>query len=105
MCKTFGKLPDDVEIEEMDPMMRMWMFYNWIEDHNENVDLFKHHGYLIGSFINPEMAKEITQGPTYATSDDEFEATSRMVREASLKAQKEQTITKKRRKKKIVKDN
>ena len=55
--------------------MKMWMFNNWLEDNNENIDLFKHHGYLIGSFINPEAVKTLTgDNNSYSLSEEEFEA-------------------------------
>jgi hypothetical protein len=89
----------------MDPVMKLWMFNNWLEDNNENVELFKHHGYLIGSFINPEAVKSLTgAGNTYSVSEEEFEETTKMVRESILKEKAEEKATlikaKRRRKKK-----
>lgn len=70
----------------MDPVMKLWMFNNWLEDGNENIELFKHHGYLIGSFINPEAVKSLTGGGnSYSVSEEEFDETTKMVREAILK--------------------
>ena len=83
------------------------MFNNWIEDNNENVELFKNHGYLIGSFFNPEAVKSLTgAGNTYATSDEEFEETSRMVSEAIQQEREMRAKEKvrKRRKKKVLKE-
>jgi hypothetical protein len=52
-------MPDDNDIEEMDPIMRSWMFYNWLEDYNDEFKLLENQGYLIGSFTNPEAVKKI----------------------------------------------
>jgi hypothetical protein len=91
----------------MDPITRMWMFNNWLEDTNENVELFKHHGYLIGSFFNPEAVKSLTGGGnSYSTSDEEFEQTSKMVSDAIQKEREMQATAKvrKRRRKKTLKE-
>jgi len=84
--------------------MKTWMFNSWLEDNNENIDLFKHHGYLIGSFINPEAVKSLTDtGNSYSVSEKEFEATADMVRESILKEQEKATSDKpKRRRRKKV---
>lgn len=80
------------------------MFHHWLEDINENVELFKHHGYLIGSFTNPEAVKQIIGGNNVSTSEEEFEETSKMVAEAIKKdLEKENQVVKikKRRRKRI----
>ena len=43
----------------MDPILKMWMFQNWIADKNDYVELAKNHAYLLGSFYNPEAAKKL----------------------------------------------
>ena len=53
-----GCFPDDPEIENMDPVMRAWMFYNWLEDFQDENKLLENQSYLIGSFINPELVKK-----------------------------------------------
>lgn len=84
--------------------MKLWMFTNWLEDTNENVELFKHHGYLIGSFINPEAVKSLTgSGNSYSVSEEEFDETTQIVRESILKNIEKETskqIKRRRRKKK-----
>lgn len=82
------------------------MFNNWLEDNNENIELFKNHGYLIGSFFNPEAVKSITgSGNSYATSDEEFEETTRMVSEAIQKEREQQANEQKVRKRRRRKAN
>ncbi len=88
----------------MDPVMKMWMFNSWVEDTNENVELFKQHGYLIGSFINPEAAKHLNGDNGYSTSEEDFDATTQMIRDDIEKEQKKAakiSPRRKRRRKKI----
>lgn len=78
------------------------MFYQWVEDSSEQVELFKHHGYLIGSFLNPEAVKSIIGGKEkIEIPDEEVEKTAQMIREQTLKdlAEKENPRKKRRRRK------
>lgn len=85
----------------MDPVMKMWMFNSWLEDSNENVELFKHHGYLIGSFINPEAAKQLNGSNSYSVSEEEFEETTKMVRNAIIQSKEPVKSSRRRRRKRI----
>jgi hypothetical protein len=102
------KLPDDPEIEEMDPLIRTWMFYNWIEDYTDEYKMLENQGYLIASFIDPEGVRKLIgqDSSTHASTDEEFEATSRKIREANkqLRANdgKTEKSGKRKRKRKIV---
>lgn len=82
--------------------MKVYMFHHWLEDANEEVELFKNHGYLIGSFTNPEAVKNILGGNGYSVSEDEFEETSKMVAETIRTQREEQVATnaKRRRRRK-----
>lgn len=65
----------------------MWMFYNWIEDQNENVEITKNHAYLIGSFIKPEAVKELINGGKgnhVESSDEAFEESIEMIKNNSI---------------------
>lgn len=72
-------MPDDPEIEDMDPIMKAWMFYSWIEDYNDEFKLLENQGYLIGSFINPEAVRKLLgkDTTTYASTDEEFDKLSK----------------------------
>lgn len=71
----------------MDPVQKMWMYYNWLEDYNDQAELAKNHAYLLGSFWNPEAVKQLMgKGNVHISTDEEFEETTRMVREANLKS-------------------
>ena len=93
-------------IDEMDPVLRLWMFYNWIEDQNDDVELVKNHAYLLGSFWNPEAVQKLTgSGNTHLSTDEEFEASTKMIEEEKKaeeqKKVKESPNVKKRRRRKI----
>jgi len=83
----------------MEPVLKMYMFHHYLEDINEDVELAKNHGYLVGSFINPEAAKQIFNNNNYTTTDEEFEESWKMVEESSKKAEQQNKPKRRRRKK------
>lgn len=71
----------------MDPVQKLWMYENWLGDQLDKGELAKNHAYLIASFDHPEAVKNIMGGGnTHMSSDEEFEESSRMVREMNLKS-------------------
>lgn len=96
-------MPDDPELEDMDPIMRAWMFYNWIEDYNDDSKLLENQGYLIASFSNPEAVKKALgkDATTYKATDEEFEQFSN---ELMKNSQEQEANKPKRRRKKVIKD-
>ena len=92
-----GKYPNDPEFEEMDPFLKMFMYAQWIQDQNDKVEILKNHGYLIASFIDPQSVKKILgqDGTQYATTDEEFDESLRMVKESHA-------VNKKKSKKKKI---
>ena len=89
----------------MDPVQKMWAFYNWQADQEDTAELAKNHAYLVASFWNPEAVQKILGGgDVHISTDEEFEESTRMVREQSLQLQKdkEPTTSRKRRKRTIV---
>jgi len=101
LCKTFRLLPDDPAIEDMNPMLRAWMFYSWLEDYGDEFKLLENQSYLIGSFINPEaVRKMLGEGQKqYETSTEDFDKLT----EELFRKHREQdaNIPKRRRKRKI----
>lgn len=64
------------------------MFENWIGDRKDNAELAKNHAYLIASFDHPDAVKQLVgDGNVHVSSDEEFEESSRMVREINQKAE------------------
>lgn len=86
----------------MDPVMRAWMFYNWIEDYNDDSKLLENQGYLIASFSNPEAVKKALgkDTTTYKASDEEFEQFSNEL----MRASQNEANKPKRRRKKVIKE-
>ena len=101
MCNLFRCEVDDPRIEEMEPMRKMWMFYNWIADQQDRVELAKNQAYLVGSFINPEAVKKLIGqdgGATHKSTEEEFEKTTQLM---DKEVEKNQKASKKRKKRKI----
>jgi hypothetical protein len=103
-------MPDDPFITEMDPVQKMWMYSNWLEDQNDDAELAKNHAYLLASFWNPEAVQEIVGGGnTHISTDDEFEESSNMVRSESLEMlealKKIEQPIKRRRRKQVIKQD
>lgn len=94
---------DDPQILDMDPVQKLWMFNNWVADQNDQAELAKNHAYLLASFWNPEAVQQILgDGNVHQSTEDEFEESSRMVREQSLQLfqqtkQSEKPIKRRRR--------
>ena len=90
---------DDPRITEMDPIRKMWMFYQWLGDQNDDAELAKNHGYLIGSFINPQAVQKLIgeSGVSHKSTDAEFDRTTEMM-EKEIKMSEQKPSKKKRRK-------
>lgn len=81
--------------------MRAWMFHNWIEDFHDEHKTLENQGYLIGSFINPELVKRIlgNDSETFESSDEEFEELSKRILEDNKELDK--PLKKRQRKNKL----
>jgi len=87
----------------MDPVLKMWLYHQWLGDHRDDAELAKNHAYLLGSFSNPEAVKQMMDGNDHESSDEEFEESSRIVREFSQIAETLKTEPTKRKRRKVVK--
>lgn len=94
----------DPWFEQMDPVERALMFFNWIEDFNDEQKTLENQGYLIGSFINPEMVKKLlgASGETFESTDEEFEKLSEKILETNR--QQQEKPKRKRAKKRLIKE-
>lgn len=92
-------MPDDEKIENMDPLIKLWMFENWSADQNEKLELAKNHAYLLGSFWNPEAVKQLTGNDKnrHISSEEDLEKSMEMVQNNQLPTLVEKQV--KRRKK------
>lgn len=87
----------------MDPVQKLWMFYSWLEDKNEEREFYKNHAYLIGGFSNPTMLNKILSKDenVVSTSDEDFEKTLKMIKESNENMENNASLKKRRRRKKI----
>ena len=89
----------------MDPVLKRWLFENWIGDKKDDAELAKNHAYLLASFDHPDAVKQLVgEGNVHVSTDEEFEESSRMVREMNMKSmgleglqKKDQGVRKRRR--------
>ncbi len=97
LCKHYNAGPDDDRIENMDPITKLWMYENWLEDYKDKSELAKNHAYLLGSFWDPKAVQEMmgTSGNTISSSDEDFEKSTDLIRQE--KQYKKVPIKKRRR--------
>lgn len=87
----------------MDPVQKIWMFQNWLEDQNDDATLAKNHAYLLGSFWNPDAVKDLMgDGNVYESTEEDFEESIKMIRRDDIKKETEEPIRKRRAR--ILKD-
>jgi hypothetical protein len=93
---------DDPQILDMDPVQKMWMYENWLADQKEEAELAKNHAYLLASFWNPEAVKQILgDGNVHVSTDEEFEESTRLVKEINEKVRQAQQSNKKRKRRTV----
>jgi hypothetical protein len=82
----------------MDSVQKIWMYHQWLGDQRDNADIARNHAYLLGSFSNPEAVKKMMGDNVHESSDEDFEATSKLVKDFSTQALQQV----KKRKRKII---
>jgi len=85
----------------MDPVQKLWMFEHWLADRNDNAELAKNHAYLLASFSHPDAVKQILGQNEHKSTDEEFEESTKMVKEINAKLEK--SNSRKRHRKLITK--
>lgn len=106
LCKNiFKTTPDDPRIIEMDPVQKMWMYENWLADQMDHAELAKNHAYLLASFWNPEAVRQILgDDNVHMSTEEEFEESSRLVREMNkTKTPEKQNNKTRKRKRRTIK--
>jgi hypothetical protein len=93
LSKMFRELPGSEWFEELDPMLKAYMYEQWCRDEEEKHELSRLTAILTGSFTNPEAAKKmlgVRSGDTvvHESSDEDFEKAWEMVQQAPLKRQR-----------------
>lgn len=75
----YQKLPTDAFIVNMDPVLKMWLYYQWLGDHRDDAELAKNHAYLLGSFWNAEAVQQMMSDNVHESTDEDMEESMRMV--------------------------
>lgn len=100
MCKQHGKSLDSPWFEELDPVLKVYMFEHWCRDKEEEFEMARSQSILIGSFTNPSAAQDMlkSENPDFASSDEDFERSLQMIKESK----KNQGRKRKRQQRKII---
>lgn len=85
MCQQRGKDLDDPWFDELDPVLKVYMYEHWCLDQEEAFELARSQAILIGSFFNPMAAQEMAKAnePDFSSSDADFERSLQMVEESN----------------------
>ena len=65
----------------MDPVLKLWLYYQWLGDHRDEAELAKNHAYLLGSFWNAEAVQQMMNENVHESSDEDMEESMKMVKE------------------------
>lgn len=92
-------LPDDKWFEEVDPLLKAYMFEQWLQDQIEAQELQRMNAILVGSFTNPEAARNMlkSDSPDFTSSDEDFQKSIEMIEQDKEKFRIQQKINKRRR--------
>jgi hypothetical protein len=96
----------------MDPVLKRWCFEHWLGDKKDDAELAKNHAYLLASFDHPDTVKQLVgEGNIRVSTEEEFDESTRMVREMNLKSlglsdlqNKDQEVVRKKRKRRLIKE-
>ena len=102
MCQIYDKKMDDPWFQEMDPLMKVLYYESFRQDLEEAHDFARSYAIFTGSFANMEMAQRIISedNPDYQSTEEDFDASTKMVlegREQALKKKK-----KRRRRRRVI---
>ena len=70
----------------MDPVQKIWLYYQWLGDQRDDAELAKNHAYLLGSFWNPEAVREMTNANVHESTDEELEESMKIVESTDIRA-------------------
>lgn len=96
----YQKLPSDPLITEMDPVLKLWLYEQWLGNQRDDAELAKNHAYLLGSFTNPEAVQQLLSSNTHESSDEDFEESLKLVTDFKTPAPQQQQKTPGRRRRK-----
>jgi hypothetical protein len=81
LSKTYQKLPGDEWFDNLDPLIRAYMFEHWLKDQEETHELERMNAILVGSFTNPEAARTMLKAdnPDFSSTEEDFAKSLEMV--------------------------
>ena len=92
----------------MDPVLKLWLYEQWLGDHRDDAELAKNHAYLLGSFWNAEAVQEMMNSNTHESTDEELAESMKMVEDNDIRAlfkkMEDQRKPKKRRRRATLKE-
>lgn len=83
----------------MDPVLKMWLYEQWLGDHRDDAELAKNHAYLLGSFSNPEAVQSMMNDNVHESSDEDFDESLKMVTDFKFPEMEDKKAPKRKRKK------
>jgi len=91
LSKRFGKNLDDPYFDNMNPYLKRLLFELWIDEQNTEMEKLRRFGIFVGSFSNPEAAKQMNEidNPDFNLSDEEFDQSFNIVLESRAQREKE----------------
>jgi hypothetical protein len=94
MCKQYSKELDDSWFDDLNPVLKTYMYEHWCRDQEEAFEMTRSQAILIGSFHNPTAAQDMlkSENPDFASSDEDFEQSLRLIEE-----NKKETLPKRKR--------
>lgn len=100
LVNLFGKPPDDVFYEHINPYLKVWLYESWLHDKQLETERLRNQAILIGSFFNPEMAQKMvkSENPDFESTD--LDETSKTVRDQIIDSEKKGR--KRRKKRKVI---
>jgi hypothetical protein len=101
----FTVKPDDDEwFDNLDPVLKVYMYEHWVLDQKEDYDKLRGLAILEGSFVNPDAAKKMikSETPDYESSDEEFLESMRMVRQDAEREKAEKALPPRRRPRRVA---
>ena len=88
----------------MDPVLKIWLYEQWLGDHRDDAELAKNHAYLLGSFWNPEAVKDMMNDNIHESTDEDMAESMRMVTETDIRIPPPGQTTKRRRRRATLKE-
>ena len=105
LMNMWSTTQDDPRITDMDPVQKLWMYENWMADQLDKAELAKNHAYLLASFSHPEAVQKILGGGnSHESTDEELDETSKMVRDINLKTLSKDKTNRRRKSKRLLKN-